>query len=71
MRDYKIVLEPLSPEDGGGWLATVPDLPGCTADGQTDAEALANVHDAIQCWIEAAEEMGRPVPQPTRPMAHA
>lgn len=70
MRDYRIVLEPLSGEDGGGWLATVPELPGCMSDGETDAEALANVHDAIECWIEAAQETGRAVPTPAREPAH-
>ena len=63
MRDYKIIVEPLAPEDGGGWVAYVPELPGCISDGDTDVEALANVHDAILCWIAAAEKTGRPVPQ--------
>lgn len=44
-------------------MATVPDLPGCMSDGETPQEALANVYDAIGCWIEGAEEMGRPVPE--------
>jgi predicted RNase H-like HicB family nuclease len=64
MRDYTIIIEPLAPEDGGGFLARVPELPGCFSDGETDAEALANVHDAILCWISAAERAGRPVPAP-------
>jgi predicted RNase H-like HicB family nuclease len=34
------------------------------ADGETPQEALASVYDAIVCWMEAAEEMGRPVPEP-------
>ena len=44
--------------------AVVPELPGCKSDGDTPAEALANALDAIECWIEAAEEMGRKVPRP-------
>jgi predicted RNase H-like HicB family nuclease len=64
---YKIVIEPLSEEDGGGFLATVPDLPGCMSDGETEFEAIQNVHDAIACWIEAADENGRAIPAP----AHA
>ena len=40
---HKGVIEPLSEEDGGGFLATVPELPGCMSDGETRAEALANV----------------------------
>ena len=62
---YRIVIEPLSVEDGGGYLATVPDLPGCMSDGATDAEALANVRGAIAEWLHRAVELGRPVPKPT------
>jgi antitoxin HicB len=61
---YRIAISPMSPEDGGGFVATAPDLPGCMSDGATPAEALDNVYDAIACWIEAAEAMGRPVPEP-------
>ena len=61
---YKIVIEPLSEEDGGGFLATVPELPGCMSDGDTRAEALANVEEAIATWIHAARKMGRPIPEP-------
>lgn len=63
--EYAVLLSPLSPEDGGGFLATVPDLPGCMSDGETPEEALANVLDAIECWIEAAIDHGRSVPSPT------
>ena len=63
---YRIVIEPLSKDDGGGYFATVPDLPGCMSDGETPEDALLNVQDALQCWIEAARELGRDVPQPTR-----
>jgi predicted RNase H-like HicB family nuclease len=61
---YQITLRPLSTADGGGWLAEVPELAGCMSDGETPQEAVENVMDAIACWIEAAEEDGRPVPQP-------
>lgn len=63
---YGVDIRPLSDEQGGGYLATVPELPGCKSDGATPQEALENVYDAIGCWIEAAQEMGRPVPQPSR-----
>jgi antitoxin HicB len=63
-QEYGILIEPLSAEDGGGFLATVPDLPGCMSDGETPQEAIENVYDAINCWIEAAREMGRPIPRP-------
>jgi len=63
--DYAIIIEPLSTDDGGGFLARVPDLPGCASDGDTDVEALQNAHDAIRAWIEQAQAMNRPVPQPS------
>jgi len=46
------------------FIAEVPDLPGCAADGATYQEALANVEVVIREWIETAEELGRPVPEP-------
>jgi antitoxin HicB len=59
--------QPLHTGDGGGFLATVPDLPGCMSDGETPQEALAGVQDAIVCWIEEARELGRAIPDPTAP----
>jgi antitoxin HicB len=67
--EYSVVVGPLSDEDGGGFIATVPDLPGCMSDGETPEEALANVRDAIAAWIEAAHDMGHAVPQPSRRLA--
>ncbi|MBF0372369.1 MAG: type II toxin-antitoxin system HicB family antitoxin [Alphaproteobacteria bacterium] len=64
MHPYPIKLRPLSPVEGEGWLAEVPDLPGCMSDGPTPAAAVEAVQDAISCWLEAAAEDGRPVPQP-------
>jgi predicted RNase H-like HicB family nuclease len=69
--DYRIVLEPLCESEGGGFLAVVPDLPGCMSDGATDTEALENAHDAIMTWIERALNMGRDIPQPTPAAVHA
>ena len=69
--DYAIVIEPLPTEEGGGYVATVPDLPGCMSDGSTDIEALENVHDAIDAWIDQARKMGRAVPKPTRQRLYA
>ncbi|MFU0799131.1 MAG: Type II toxin-antitoxin system HicB family antitoxin [Xylanivirga thermophila] len=62
--DYKIEITKLSDVDGGGFLATVPKLPGCMSDGATPDEALKNVQDAIDCWIETAKELGRDIPIP-------
>jgi predicted RNase H-like HicB family nuclease len=64
--DYLLTVRPLDEEDGGGFLAEVPDLPGCMSDGETPQEAVTNVLDAIASWIEAAEEQGRPVPKPSK-----
>lgn len=69
--EYPVIVSPLSPEDGGGFLATVPDLPGCMSDGETPEEAIANVQDAIAVWVEAAGEMGRAIPAPSRQLALA
>ena len=46
------------------FVAEVPELPGCAADGKTYQEALANVEVVIQEWIETAKELGRPIPIP-------
>ncbi len=61
-KNYRIEILKLSDEDGGGFLATVPSLPGCMSDGETQEEALINVRDAIKCWLETAEELGREIP---------
>ena len=63
--DYPVTIEPLPPEDGGGFVATVPDLPGCMSDGETAEEALANVHDATAAWIDEAHALGREIPAPS------
>ena len=63
---YAVLIEPLPPEDGGGFMAVVPDLPGCMSDGGTPEEALVNVRDAIETWIEAAHDMGHAIPVPAR-----
>jgi len=63
--EYPVLIQPLPPQDGGGFVATVPDLPGCMSDGETPEEALANVRDAVEAWIEEARVLGRPVPAPS------
>lgn len=68
---YPVIIEPLSAEDGGGYLARVPDLPGCMSDGETPQEAVTNVQDAIRSWMEAAQDHGRPVPPPSAHLALA
>lgn len=63
-QDYAVAIRPLSVEDSGGYLAIVPDLPGCKSDGETPLEALANAYDAVVSWLEAAVELGRATPAP-------
>jgi predicted RNase H-like HicB family nuclease len=46
------------------FLAEVPELPGCMADGKTKAQALRNIDRVAGEWIETAESLGRPVPKP-------
>lgn len=46
------------------FIAEVPELPGCAADGTTYEQALANVRIIIEEWIETATELGRPIPEP-------
>ena len=62
--EYAIMVEPLSQADGGGWLASVPALPGCMGDGETREEALADAEGAIAEWMDAAAQLGRAVPTP-------
>ncbi|MDX3928822.1 MAG: type II toxin-antitoxin system HicB family antitoxin [Shinella sp.] len=63
--EYPVIVSPLPEEEGGGFAATVPDLPGCMSDGETPQEAVSNVVDAIAAWIEAAHELGREIPPPS------
>jgi predicted RNase H-like HicB family nuclease len=46
------------------YLVEVPELPGCMADGHTPEAALAMTQEVIQLWIETAELLGRPIPEP-------
>jgi predicted RNase H-like HicB family nuclease len=59
---YEIIL--YWSRDDQAFLAEVPELAGCMADGSTYQEALANAEVVIQEWIETARELGRPVPVP-------
>jgi predicted RNase H-like HicB family nuclease len=46
------------------FVAEAPELPGCAADGATYQEAVANIEVVIREWIDTAQELGRPVPEP-------
>ena len=62
--DYAIRIEPLPGGEGGGFLVTVPDLPGCMADGETVERAIAEAHDAIKAWAVAEREDKGNLPAP-------
>lgn len=62
--DYPFEIRPLSKEEGGGFLITFPDLPGCMSDGETPEQAIQEGRDAFRCWMQAHIEDGRPVPAP-------
>lgn len=62
--EYLHEIAPLAEEDGGGFLISFPDLPGCISDGATIEEAVANGRDAFLAWISAAADQGKPIPQP-------
>ncbi len=69
MIKYEVLLY-WSDEDNA-FIAEVPELPGCMADGQTYHEALENVEVVIQEWIDTARELGRPIPEPKGRLLYA
>ncbi len=62
---YAHIISPLSAEEGGGYLITFPDLPGCVSDGETEAEAVENGRDAFIAVVSALADMGRDIPAPS------
>jgi predicted RNase H-like HicB family nuclease len=58
-------------EEDQAFLAEVPELPGCMADGRSHQEALANAEVVIQQWLETARELGRPIPKPKGRLLYA
>ncbi|MGH9430786.1 MAG: type II toxin-antitoxin system HicB family antitoxin [Terriglobia bacterium] len=63
MRDYHINI--FYSEGDGGYIADIPDLPLCTAFGESPEEALAEVLMAKAAWLEAAKAEGKPIPPPS------
>jgi len=58
-------------DEDQAFIAEVPELPGCTADGATYQEAVANAELIISEWIETANELGRPIPEPKGRLMYA
>lgn len=69
---YAIELVPDRDEEGAtGWVAEVPDLPGCVSQGESPAEAVAHVRDAMADWLSVALEDEKPVPLPRELATHS
>jgi predicted RNase H-like HicB family nuclease len=69
--DYRYEIIMYWSEEDQAFIAEVPELRGCAADGMTYQEALANVQVIITEWIETAKELGRPIPQPKGRLLYA
>jgi predicted RNase H-like HicB family nuclease len=69
--DYRYEIIIYWSEEDQAFIAEVPELPGCAADGATYQEALANVQVIITEWIETAKELGRPIPKPKGRLMYA
>ena len=61
---YPFEMRPLTEAEGGGWLITFPDFPGCLGDGATIAEAVADGKMALESVLAVFQEDGRPFPKP-------
>ena len=68
-RKYEIII--YWSEEDRAYIAEVPELPGCAADGKTYKQALANVEVIIQEWIETAMQVKRPIPEPKGRLLYA
>jgi len=69
MTDYHINI--FYSEEDGGYIADIPDLDSCSAFGRTPEEALAQVLQAKEAWLEVARETGKPIPRPRyRPLMY-
>lgn len=62
MFKYEIILYWSNADDA--FVAEVPELPGCTAHGESQETALKNVNQAMALWIDTAKEFGDPIPEP-------
>ncbi|MBN1191280.1 MAG: type II toxin-antitoxin system HicB family antitoxin [Dehalococcoidales bacterium] len=58
-------------EEDQAFIAEIPELPGCMADGATYQEALSNAEIVIKEWIETAKELGRLIPKPKGRLMYA
>src|SRR5579863_1638968 len=61
---YRVTVRQLSKDEGGGFLAEYPDIPGCMSDGETIEEAIANGREALRDCIDVFRQSGRKFPKP-------
>ena len=61
---YRYAIEIFYSEEDEGYIAVVPELPGCSAFGETEENALEEVKVAMELWLATAKEEGRKIPQP-------
>ena len=69
MTKYELIIYWSDKDDA--FLAEVPELPGCMADGKTREEAVKNAEEVIKLWIETARSLGRKIPKPRGRLAYA
>lgn len=69
MYKYEIILYWSAEDDA--YIAEIPELPGCMADGSTMVEALTNAELVISEWIETAKDLNRPIPEPKGKLHYA
>ena len=69
MSKYEIII--YWSEEDSAYIAEVPELPGCAADGETYQKALANAELIIKEWIDTAEDLGRSIPIPKGKLMYA
>jgi antitoxin HicB len=63
VRRYTVLLTP----EEGGYVVSVPALPGCNTEGDTLTEAIQNAHEAIELYISVLKERGEPIPEEDEP----
>ena len=61
---YSHVVSPIDAADGGGFMFTMPDIPGVVADGATELQAIADGREAFMATVSALADMGREIPAP-------
>ena len=62
--DYPVHVSPIPSDEGGGYLVSFPDLPGCMADGESIEDAISEARDAFKAWMMAEMEDHANVPVP-------